>query len=318
MNELVIGADIGGTKTFIALAELRLGRPHILRTLRYANGDFSDFYALLRRFREEAPKDLPVVRIVLAAAGPQQGHCLQMTNRDWRIDAARVLDFFPGAAARLANDFEAAAYGIELLRPEDLLTLQRGELEQAAPQVVIGAGTGLGVAYRIWDATHYSVIAGEGGHAGFAPGDAQQAAIWQALFAAESRVEAETLLSGPGIERLYAHFSGRMIEAAAVSRLALEEGDAQALAALDVFAHVYGAVAGDHALSLLARGGVFLAGGIAPRLRDFLQASRLLEGFNAKGKHMVLTARMPVHIVLNEQLGLLGAVELAARSVARG
>lgn len=311
MSGLVIGADIGGTKTFVALAELRADRPHLLRTLRYPNDEFPDFYALLRQFAEEAAKDLPVTRIVLAAAGPQQGHCLQMTNRDWRIDAARVFDIFPDAAVRLVNDFEAAACGIDLLSSADLLTLQQGEALEAAPQVVLGAGTGLGVAYRVWDGCRYEVIAGEGGHRAFAPADEKQAEIWRALHAAEGRVEDETLLSGPGIEHLYTHFSGRRIAAEAVTQLAVS-GDAQAQAALEVFARIYGAVAGDHALAVLARGGVFLAGGIAPKLREFLQASPLLEAFGAKGKHSALAARMPLHIVLNEQLGLLGAVALAA------
>lgn len=313
MVEYVVGADVGGTKTLIALAAIERGMPRVVRTMRYANADFADFYALARRFIADAANDQRIERVCLGLAGPQAGDTVRLTNRDWTIEGARVSEIFAGAAVRLANDFEVAAYGIDLLAPEERLVMQPGAPVTHAPQVVIGAGTGLGVAYRVWVDDRYRVIPGEGGHTGFAPLDAQLARIWEAVYTEAGRVGNEMLISGAGIARLYAILSAQRVEPAEVTRRAVIEKDPHAIEALRLFARCYGAVAGDHALSILARGGVFLIGGVTQRTRDFLQASDLLKAFNEKGHHASLTRQMPVYLVLNEQIGLLGAVLMAAR-----
>lgn len=315
MSELVLGADIGGTKTFFALVETQSGQsPRIVQMFRYANDDFPLFADLLRRLLRDHPSANLVRRACFGIAGPQERGCVNMTNRDWVVDAAEASVVLNGAPVRLANDFEVAAYGIDLLKPADLLVLQAGQIVHAAPQVVIGPGTGLGIAYRIWTGERYQILPGEGGHMGFAPNDPQQAALWQAIFAVEGRVSAERVVSGAGLAHIYEFISTSVVEPAEVSRRALDLNEPQALQALDIFAACLGSVAGDHALNALAYGGVFLAGGIAPRLRDYLQASGLLAAFNKKGRHTKLAQRMPVHLVLNEHLGLLGASLLAARA----
>ena len=315
MSELVLGADIGGTKTFFALVETQSGQsPRIVQTLRYANDDFPLFADLLRRLLLEHPLANSIRRACFGIAGPQQGGCVKMTNRAWIVDAAEASAVLNGAPVRLANDFEVAAYGIDLLSPADLQVLQAGQRVHGAPQVVIGPGTGLGIAYRVWTGERYQILPGEGGHMGFAPDDPQQASLWQAIFAAEGRVSAERVVSGAGLARIYEFISGAVVEPPEVSRRALDLKEAQAMQALNMFAACLGSVAGDHALNVLAHGGVFLAGGIAPRLRDYLQASGLLAAFNKKGRHSKLAQRMPVHLVLNEHLGLLGASLLAARA----
>lgn len=315
MSELVLGADIGGTKTFFALVETQSGQsPRIARMLRYANDDFPKFADLLRRLLLDHPEANAITHACFGIAGPQQDGRVKMTNRAWVVDAAEASVVLNGAPVRLANDFEVAAYGIDLLKPADLQVLQAGQVVRAAPQVLIGPGTGLGVAYRIWTGERYQVIPGEGGHMGFAPGDPQQAALWQAIFAAEGRVSAERVVSGAGLARIYEFIGASVVEPAEVSRRALDLKEPQAMQALNMFAACLGSVAGDHALNVLAYGGVFLAGGIAARLRDYLQASGLLVAFNEKGRHTKLAQRMPVHLVLNEHLGLLGASLLAART----
>jgi glucokinase len=313
MTEYVVGADVGGTKTLMALAAAEANGPRALRTARYENDAFPDFYALCRRFVADECADTRIARVCVGLAGPHEADTVRLTNRDWVIALARVAECFSGAAVRLANDFEVAAAGIDRLNAEDCLTLQAGEAVADAPQVVIGAGTGLGVAYRVWMDGRYRIIPGEGGHAGFAPLDERLAEIWHAIYTAEGRVGNEMLVSGAGIARIYAVLSGHSVEPAEVSRRAHAGEDEQARESLRIFARCYGAVAGDHALGVLARGGVFLVGGVTRKTLEFLRASDLLEAFNAKGAHTALMRRMPLHLVLNESIGLAGAVSIAAR-----
>lgn len=314
MTEYVVGADVGGTKTLMALAAVDAGTPpRALRSARYENDGAPDFYALCRRFVAEESGGARISRVCVGLAGPHEADSVRLTNRDWVIALPRVAECFAGAKVRLANDFEVAARGIDALSAEDRLILQAGEPVARAPQVVIGAGTGLGVAYRVWAEDGYRIIPGEGGHVGFAPLDARLAEVWRAIHTAEGRVSNEMLVSGAGIVRIYAVLSGRTLEAAEVTRRAMSGEDALAKEALLLFSRCYGAVAGDHALGVLARGGVFLVGGVTHKTMEFLRASDLLEAFNAKGSHAALMRRMPLTLVLNENIGLAGAVLSAAQ-----
>jgi len=182
---VILAGDIGGTKTLLLLASLRQGRPRPLLERRYAAASFADFSAILARFLEEcrqhcgrAPR---LASACFGAAGPASDNCIQMTNLPWRLDAATIAARFGIARVQVVNDFEAAAAGVETLAPGDCATLQRGEALPQAPRVVIGAGTGLGVAYALSQGKRYRIIAGEGGHAGFAPADAEQLLLWQVL-----------------------------------------------------------------------------------------------------------------------------------------
>jgi len=210
-----------------------------------------------------------------------------------------------------------------LLPPADLATLQAGEPIARAPRVVLGAGTGLGIAYVVNGA---SPVAGEGGHASFAPSTEEQAALWRYLHAREGRVSLEHVVSAGGLVRAYAFLRERATlaesaqlrealragdAAAAISDFAMDRTDPLAGAALDLFIACYGAAAGDHALNVMARGGVFVAGGIAPKILPRLQAGGFIAAFNDKGEFSEYVRRMPVHVVINERLGLLGAAAAA-------
>ena len=234
---------------------------------------------------------------------------MAVTNFPWQIDADAI-EAVLGVPVELANDFVAAAHGIELLRPEDVATLQAGEPEARAPQLVIGAGTGLGVAYRVWQGDRYAVIGGEGGHGGFAPADERQADLWRGLHAQLGRVRVEHVVSGPGLGRIYDFLRQGRGEARSPGEIA-SAADPVAREALDLFLECFGAAAGDHALAVLARGGVFLAGGIAPKILPQLRDGPFLAAFGAKGPHAGLMARFPVRVVLSERLGLLGAAKIA-------
>jgi len=189
---------------------------------------------------------------------------------------------------------------------------------------LIGAGTGLGVAFLVGRGSELQVISGEGGHVAFAPADEQQEALWRHLRSSLGRVELEHVLSGAGLARIYLHLRsigcfaksaalGDGDPAAAIARAGIEKGDALALAALDLFIACYGAAAGDYALAALARGGVFVAGGIAPKILARLRAGGFMAAFNAKGKFTEAARACPVHVVTNERLGLLGAAAAMER-----
>ena len=307
-RRLVLCGDIGGTKTLLAIAALDGDRVDVVFERRYADRDFAAFADLVRTFHDEARAG--VAGACLGVAGPIEGRRVAVTNFPWEIDAD-ALEAIVGAPVALANDFVAAAHGIDVLRPEDVAALQAGEPAPRAPQLVIGAGTGLGVAYRVWQGDRYAVLGGEGGHAGFAPANERQVELWRVLHAALGRVSIEHVVSGPGLVRI--HDFLREGRGTALSPEAIASGaDPIARAAVELFLECYGAVAGDHALAILARGGVFLAGGIAPRILQQLRTGPFLGAFNAKGVHSGLAARFPVSVVVNGRLGLLGAAKLAA------
>jgi glucokinase len=300
--------DIGGTKTLLAIAALAGDRLELVVERRYADRDFPAFADLVRGFRDEAR--IQIERACLGVAGPVEGRRVAVTNFPWAIEA-EPLEAILGAPVALANDFVAAAHGIDVLRPDDVFTLQEGVPEPRAPQLVIGAGTGLGVAYRVWQGGRYAVLGGEGGHVGFAPGDERQADLWRALHAELGRVRVEHVVSGPGLARIHGFLRGAGGEPRAPQEITAGT-DALARASVAFFLECFGAAAGDHALSILARGGVFLAGGIAPRILPQLRDGPFLAAFNAKGEHARLAASFPVRVVTNERLGLLGAARLAA------
>jgi glucokinase len=324
---VILAGDIGGTKALLMLAAVRDGRAAPVVERRYLAADFTDFSAMLARFlgecRQVRGRNARLSGACFGAAGPASGDRIQMTNLSWCLDASEIAAQLAIGRVSLVNDFEAAARGVEALAPEDLALLQRGEPLPRAPRVVIGAGTGLGVAYALPQGSRYRIIAGEGGHAGFAPADEEQLRLWQALHAELGRVSVEHVVSGPGLVRIYEFLraglprapalpqSVRTQGAAAISRLALEEGDALARRALELFIACYGAAAGDHALALAARGGVYIAGGIARQILSLLAGGGFIAAFNAKGAHAQLNRRIPVQVVTTPRLGLIGAALIA-------
>lgn len=298
------------------------GEPLEVATYRVA--DFPDAQTAIGRFLTDiGHADAPIGAACFAVAGPIQGRAAQLTNAAWVLDADALAARFDIGSVALVNDFAAAGAGIDALAPEQLAVLQTGVPIANAPRLVIGAGTGLGVAYAIHDGSRYRVVPGEGGHVGFAPADLQQMALWRFLHQRLGRVRNEDVVSGQGLANIYAflvheRWSDELPQdvqidgGAAVTSRALEGREPEALEALDLFVRAFGAVVGDHALGVLPRGGVFLAGGIAPRLAEHLRSGGFLDAFNAKGTHAALMQRMPVSIVMEDRLGLIGAARLAA------
>lgn len=317
---MILAGDVGGTSTRLALFERGEAGARALVERCYADEEFADFAALLARFVEEARAALgafALERACLGVAGPVEPARVRLTNRPWTIEA-RELSTLLGTDLTLLNDFEAAAHGIDPLARDALMALQPGVQRPAAAQLVIGAGTGLGVAYRVWCRDRYRVVTGEGGHVGFAPATGEQLALARWLFARHGRVSAEQVVSGPGLARIYAFLraaggaSGDDAEPPElISARALEGSDPVASHALDLFIACYGAVTGDHALAVRAAGGVYVAGGIARRILPRLAAGGFISSFNSKAVHERLTREFPVFAVLSDRLGLLGAAHVA-------
>lgn len=305
---LLVG-DIGGTHARLALTEPGSTDPVAER--RVATTDFADFESVLAAYLAETRAAITVG--CLAVAGPvEDGHRrARLTNLPWTIDCAALEQRFAIGRLVLANDFAAAAMGVTVAPAESIVALQEGAPLVAAPKLVIGAGTGLGMAVLVRHEVAWQVLPGEGGHIGFSPLDEDQDRVFQALRREFGRVTAERIVSGPGLANIHRILTGASLDAAEITRRATQEADEAALTTLNVFLTAYGAVAGDMAMAVLARGGVYLAGGIAAKLLPILAASPFLPAFNAKAEHAQLARQMPVAVVTDASLGLRGAARLA-------
>jgi glucokinase len=325
---MILAGDVGATKVQLELGELQHGRWMTVFGARYLAADYPDFFSMLQAFFSEwtlqqrsSPK---IARACLGVAGPVFDNRVQMTNLPWLVDGDAIAARFGIAHVKVVNDFAAAAKGIELLQPADFVTLQSGEPVAAAPRMVIGPGTGLGLAYMVWAGDRYLIVAGESGSTGFAPATSEQLDLWRDLYLRQGRVVVEDVVSGPGLVRIFEFLCRRENKPSAIAGAlstggysaeftpaARVRGDPLCLRALDMFISCFGAIAGDHALSIMARGGVYIAGGIAPKILPRLKNGGFCTAFNAKGIHSTALGKIPVFVVTNEKLGLLGAALLA-------
>lgn len=314
MGSVYLCGDVGGTKALLALAEVAAGAPRFVFRRRYECADFGSFDELFARFRADAAASgVAPVGGCLAVAGPidDDGLAAKITNLPWTVDAAACGRAFGLAPLRLANDFAGAAAGIGAVGAADLVTLQAGLPLADGVRLVVGAGTGLGMAVLVPQDEGFRVLGGEGGHVGFAPRDQAQGEVHAALLAEYGRVTAERVISGPGLAAIHRILAGEVVAPEAIAVRALA-GETAARRSLEVFIDAYGAFAGDMALAVMARGGVYLAGGIAAKIMPLLQSGGFVAAFDAKAEHAELAARMPVYVVSDADLGLKGAALMAA------
>ncbi len=307
---MILCGDIGGTKTLLGLAQ----DGKLVLDRRYANADFPDFAAVLEAFLADSGTAPASLRAgCLAVAGPvaDDGRSARLTNLPWDIDCDALARRFDLPMLSLANDFAAAAIGAVSASAAGLATLQTGMPLAASPRLVVGAGTGLGMAIVLPRGSGWQVIAGEGGHAAFAPADERQRDLWTFLNRRHGRVTWERVVSGPGLCAIHDFLAGVALAPDDIAQRAAADPHGTERKSLDMFLAAYGAFAGDMALACLARGGVFLAGGIAARLLPLLPQSGLLTAFNAKAEHAAIAARMPLHVATDPLLGLHGARLLA-------
>ena len=305
---MILAGDIGATKILLEVGDFRSDRWEAKLGRRYATMEVDSFPTLLTSFLGEwnqvRGKDERITGAGFGVAGPVLGNKVKMTHRPITVDGDAIGERFLIPKVRVANDLAAAARAIDKLTSRDLVTIQEGKSAPGEPRVVLGVGTGLGVAYLVPDDNGYREIPGEGGHVGFAPASVQQMQLWQSIFERHGRVAAEDIVSGTGIVNILSFF--KTSPTAPVTADHLNENPA----ALDLFAECLGNVAGDHALAVMARGGIYLMGGVITRVHSRLSAPRFSEAFCAKGVHSATMMNIPVRAVTSDRVALLGAAKL--------
>lgn len=331
-----LGADIGGTHAGFAIAMPEAGGTRLLIEKSYASRDFPDLRAVLEQFfalpEARAARD-NLAATCFAVAGPVDGGTGMLTNLGWKIDIAAVSQQFGLRNVRIINDFHAAGLGVLGLPAASLTTLQAAEAPEHDTALIIGAGTGLGVGIINWNGSAWEVLPSEAGHADFAPIDELQDRLLIYLRRTYGRVSWERVISGPGLMRVFSFLqdsglglpSKPLLDATKrpgvdpseiIAEYALAKLDPLAVRALDLFINAYGSFAGNMALGALARGGVYIAGGIAPRIVNRLKDGGFMRAFTAKGAFMPLLSGMPVRVVMDARVGLRGALRVAEQGVA--
>ncbi|BAZ51376.1 glucokinase [Nostoc sp. NIES-4103] len=338
---LLLAGDIGGTKTILRLVEISdSSKLHTIFEETYHSGDFPDLVPMVQQFLVKANTPTPQ-KACFAIAGPVVNNTAKLTNLVWFLDSDRLQQELNIGSVTLINDFAAIGYGIFGLEPQDLLTLQAGKLKLEAPVAIIGAGTGLGQGFLIKQGNHYQVFPSEGGHTDFAPRNELEFQLLKYLLDKHhiQRVSVERVVSGQGIVAIYQFLRDRKIAAespeiaqivrtweqetgqqeksvdpgAVIGKAALQKSDRLCEQTLQLFIEAYGAEAGNLALKLLPYGGLYIAGGIAPKILPLIENSNFLLNFTQKGRMRPLLEEIPVYIILNPQVGLIGAALCAAR-----
>lgn len=323
----VLAVDVGGTHTRAAIAESDGWHCRIAREQRYISADWPDLLPILQDFLATGTEHPTCGCIAVAGPITDDGQRVRVTNLPWQLDSERLRQALGFERLALINDFAAVGHGIAALDTDSLITLQAGEPHPKAPRAVLGAGTGLGQALLVWRDAGYDVLATEGGHVDFAPQNDAQWELLRALQRDYGHVSYERLVSGPGLVFIYRFLRERHVApvqdialaspdadpAAAIAQAALTGSDPIAVRALDEFTRIYGAQAGNLALNCLPFGGLYVAGGIAPKILAKLREGGFLAAFNAKGRMESVTRRIPLHIVVHPNPGLLGAALFAGR-----
>lgn len=318
----LLAADIGGTKTLLQLS-YRSGE--IILQQRYENSAFVSFETLLTDFFENVPEAcLPVTTSCFAVAGPVFGNTAKVTNLPWTLQVDVLLAQFPISNLSLINDFVAIGHGVEALTAADLMTLQAGQPEPHKPRAIIGAGTGLGQAYMTPYSDGWHVWPTEGGHTDFAPLNSNQQQLFTALSQQWSHVSYERLISGMGLATIYDFFCHQAAQpnsldkqqdiASQISLLAHQQ-DAVAVTTLQELIRLYGAQAGNLALTVLPKNGLYIAGGIAMKNLPFFQTDDFISAFVAKGRMQPLLETIPVYLITDASIGLKGASVVAAKAL---
>lgn len=314
-SDAVLLADVGGTNVRFAV----LGHSGLGPIAHMAVGDYQNFADGLAAFMALQPNSAAIRHALFGVAGVvEDGRCA-LTNNAWVVDAAQLHERFGFAGSHIVNDFEAVAWSLPLLTASDLLLIGGGSPKPGAPMVVLGPGTGLGVAAYIPGKEGGVVARSEGGHTTMPSGSSCEDAIFERLRQKFGHVSAERVLSGSGLENLYrAVASLKSVnvqdrDAAAITRAGIAGSCPVSRAALDTFCALLGEFAGNFALSFDAQGGLFIGGGIAPHLRDYLPKSQFRPRFNAKGRMSRYLEAIPAYLIVHEDPAFIGLQSLATR-----
>jgi glucokinase len=320
---MILAGDIGGTKT--NLAYFRVDGEALTPTLvrSFPSQQYKSLNEVLQHLLDEHPAKITAA--AFGIAGPVVDGHSKLTNLGWDVDAREVAALLELESVGLINDLQATAYGALRLSEQERLVLNSGVPQPQAPIAVIAAGTGLGESALIWDGRRYRAIPSEGGHSEFGPRNELEIDLLRVLTKRFGRVSYERLVAGPGVVNLYEFFRSRasypepqwlknkMVNgdpSAVISQAGIEGTDQVCADVVKMFASLYGAEAGNLALKILATGGVYVGGGIAPKILPMIK-QHFMEAFTTKGRYSNLMKQMPVSVILNERTALLGAAHYA-------
>jgi glucokinase len=321
---LVLAGDVGGTKTNLGLFRSGKRRP-VKKTVRtYSSGQAPNLQAIVEQFVADFPE--PVTSACFGVAGPVRNGVSRTTNLPWVVSEKKLKKRFGWNRVRVINDLAATAYAVPVLTKRELFPLNPGKRVRQGTIGLVAPGTGLGMALLKWHNGSCVPLPSEGGHADLAPNNDAQAAFWKYLHNRLGHVSVERALSGPGLFIIYCwmKFTGQGSEpewlaeklnegdpARAITEAALKEKDPLCVRAIEFFVSILGATAGNLALTGLTRGGIYLGGGIAPKILTKLQEGLFMRAFVEKGRFKGLVNKIPVHVILNDKAALLGAAHLA-------
>jgi len=321
---MILAGDIGGTNARLAYFQPQNGHLQLVSERVFPSREHSEFGEIVKQFLDDSGTRPEIA--CFGIAGPVRNGRVETSNLPWVIEQARLAKQIHLPATMLINDLEASAWGIGALGASDLVPLNHVTGTAVGNQAVVAPGTGLGEAGLFWDGTRHHVFACEGGHTDFAPQNELQIELLRYLKARFGHVSYERVLSGPGLVSVYEFLRDRggkesgefaanlktSDAAATISRAALDGSSELAAQALDVWISVYGAEASNLALKAMATGGLYLAGGITPKILSKLTGPLFMESFMDKGRLRPLVEAIPVQVVTNDKAGLLGAARCAA------
>jgi glucokinase len=327
---MILAGDIGGTNARLAYFQPQNGHLQLISERVFPSREYSELGEIVSKFLEGSATRPEVA--CFGIAGPVHNGRVETSNLPWIIEQSRLAKQIRLPATMLINDLEASAWGIEALSAQDLVSLNQ-VVPSDGNQAVIAPGTGLGEAGLYWNGSQHQVFACEGGHTDFAPQGDLQIALLRFLASRYGHVSYERILSGPGLVNVYeflrgqgcgdepAGFAAQLSQgdkAATISSSALNGTNPLAQQALDLWISVYGAEAGNLALKAMATGGIFLAGGISPKILSKLTGPLFMEAFLGKGRLRPLLEDIPVQVITNDKAGLLGAARCAATKSTNG
>jgi glucokinase len=315
---MILGGDVGGTKTLLGVFEPAGRRPHLVTSHSVATDAFESFTEILEEFDRKTGRTHAIDAAAIGVAGPVIGGVSRLTNIPWDVSADEIAAHLGTPRVQLLNDLEAMAMSVEALTADEVEVLQEGVARADGNAAVIAAGTGLGQAYLHRVDGRLRAVPSEGGHADYAPRTDREMEFARMLRDRFGRAEVEHVLSGPGLVNLhrFTHRGGQceMLEGVAdedapprISQAGLTGRCQHCVEALRMFAAAYGAEAGNLALRAVATSGLYVGGGIAPRILPVLQGGLFMDAFLAKEPMRELLQRVPVKVILNQEAGLIGA-----------
>ena len=322
---MILAGDIGGTNTRLALVDATTAELRVVAEKTFPSRERTSLEATIAEFLQ--PQGCKLTSATFGIAGPVRNGRCEATNLPWVVDARAVAKRLRLERVGLINDLEANAYGIAALQSKDFVVLNKGVRNARGNRAIISAGTGLGEAGMYWDGERHRPFASEGGHVDFAPRNHLETELLNYCLEHYRRVSYERLVSGPGLVNVYQFLrdTGKAKEPAwlademrrgdpapTISRHAVDGKSLLCLHALEIFVSLYGAEAGNLALKLMATGGVYLGGGIAPRIIAKLKEPEFMNAFNVMGRMKRPLQAMPVRVLMSSKTTLLGAARYAA------